>query len=180
MTIVTKTGDEGTTGLYGGDRISKDSPRIHAVGTVDELNAFLGLIRSEEGLSPSLHAQLHHLQHTLFRVGGDLATPLGKHEKEERISEKHVHEIERWIQEIEASLPAQTRFLLPGGSKISSLLHLARTVCRRAERFVVALMKDEDVNPQVRIFLNRLSDYLFVVARRVNIDAGVSEVEVEY
>jgi cob(I)alamin adenosyltransferase len=180
MTIVTKTGDTGTTGLFGGERRSKDDARIEAYGTVDECNAVLGIVLIQPNMPDDARKQLLHLQHLLFRVGGDLATPMGKHEKQERMSAKHVEELEEWIQEIEPSLPTQMAFILPGGSSLSAHLHLARTVCRRAERRVVTLARQEEVNEHAQIFLNRLSDYLFVLARKMNADSSIEDTKVEY
>ncbi len=178
--IVTKGGDKGETGLYGGRRVPKDHPRIRAVGAVDELNGFLGLAAAEPETPVPLRDDLNHLQHLLFRVGADLATPLDAKSRTNRIEDSHVKDLEARVTAIESTLPAQTKFLLPGGTRISATLHLARTVCRRAEREVVTLKREEAVNDQVGIFLNRLSDYLFLLARKANIDAGHSETEVRY
>ena len=180
MSIVTKTGDTGETGLFGGQRLPKDHPRIEAYGTVDELNAVLGIILSFKELPGSIQKRLTEIQHLLFRVGADLATPLSKKEKVDRIGEKHVAGIEVLIQQLETSLPEQTKFILPGGSESASFLHLARTVCRRAERLIVKMKSEEEINEQILILLNRLSDYLFLLARKVNSELGVADVEVEY
>lgn len=180
MSIVTGTGDEGMTGLFGGKRVSKDSKRIEAYGTVDELNAVIGLVLTEKDLQSDTRTQLEAIQHLLFRVGGDLATPLEKRAKEERMNGAHVQKVEEWIHELEATLPEQKTFILPGGSRSSALLHLARTVCRRAERCVVGLMKEEKINPSVRIFLNRLGDYFFLAARNENVKDGIEETGVKY
>lgn len=180
MSIVTKTGDKGTTGLFGGERRPKDDARIEAYGTVDECNAVLGIALARGDAPEEAKRQLLHIQHLFFRVGGDLATPLGKHEKQERVTEEHVREIEGWIQEIEPLLPPQTTFILPGGCALAADLHLARTVCRRAERRAVSLGGREDINPQVVILLNRLSDYFLVLARKMNAQAGAGDVQVEY
>ncbi|MBI1813102.1 cob(I)yrinic acid a,c-diamide adenosyltransferase [Candidatus Peregrinibacteria bacterium] len=179
MTIVTKTGDKGQTGLFGGKRIPKDYARIHAYGTVDELNAAIGVALAEEGFSRETRANLTRLQHLLFRVGGDLATPLATRAKQDRIGSSHVTEIDVWIFSLEALLPPQTQFILPGGNRRASLLHLARTVCRRAERWVVTLEKQEEINHDVLVFLNRLSDFLFLAARQAAIEEG-GEVTVRY
>ncbi len=179
MSIVTKTGDKGTSGLFGGQRVSKDSPRLHAYGTVDELNAVIGIIMANAPQTP-VSAQLLEIQHLLFRVGADLATPLSTKAKVDRIDATHTKKIEEWIDAYEKDLPPQTRFILPGGSPGSAYLHFARTVCRRAERWTVALSKEEAINPGVIIFLNRLSDYLFLLARFVNGKSGRGDVEVEY
>lgn len=180
MSIVTKTGDGGTTGLYGGMRMPKDHPRICAYGDVDELNAVLGVVRTSEGLSTSAQSQLTEIQHLLFRVGGDLATPLEQESKQERVSAKHVSHVEEWIRQIEGALTPQRAFILPGGTAAAAQLHLARTVCRRVERSIVRLQHVESVNLQVPVLLNRLSDYFFVLARKVNADAKVWDTEVKY
>lgn len=180
MSIVTKTGDGGTTGLYGGSRVSKDDARICAYGDIDELNAALGVVLTAPDLGSSAHHQLTELQHLLFRLGGDLATPVSQKEKEQRMSAEHVEKLEDWISKLEDSLAPQRAFILPGGTAAAAHLHLARTICRRAERSVVALQKKETVNLEVPVFLNRLSDYLFVLARKVNADAKVWDTEVRY
>ncbi len=180
MSIVTKTGDKGTTGLFGGERVAKHSPRLEAYGTVDELNAAFGIVLTSSGLTSSLRARLTSIQHMLFRVGGDLATPLQKKEKRERIGVADVRDLEEWITALESSLPPQRQFILPGGCPAAAHLHFARTVCRRAERRVTALATIEEINPQVQIYLNRLSDYLFVAAREANQKTGTGDVEVQY
>lgn len=180
MSIVTKTGDSGTTGLFGGKRVAKDSPRIVATGAVDELNAIIGLALCEQSMNWTIRDQLQQLQHLLFRLGADLATPIDAKAKQERMNDDHIGMIEQWISGLEKALPRQTAFLLPGGSKLASLLHVTRTVCRRAERCVVTLEKTEAINASVRIFLNRLSDYLFLAARKANAEKKMKETEVEY
>ncbi len=180
MSIVTKTGDKGTTGLFGGGRVPKNSPRLHAYGTVDELNAAIGVALTSADLSGALRVQLTSIQHLLFRVGGDLATPLAVKEKQERVGDDHIRMIEEWIAVLESSLPPQRQFILPGGSVVAAHLHLARTICRRAERWVCALGEKEVLNPCVQICLNRLSDYLFLAAREGNRTAGVGDSDVRY
>jgi cob(I)alamin adenosyltransferase len=180
MSIVTKTGDDGTTGLYGGSRVPKSSVRLHAYGTVDELNAVLGLALTEPALPEAIRIQLRFVQHSLFRVGADLATPADQGDKVPRVELKHVEELETWIKTIEPTLPLMRRFILPSGSRAGSFLHLARTICRRAERHVVELMEHENVNPHVQVYLNRLSDALFLAARHVNRHLGDEETPVEY
>jgi cob(I)alamin adenosyltransferase len=180
MSIVTKTGDKGETGLFGGDRVAKDATRIQAYGTVDELNALLGVVLSQEAVPLQGRRQVETIQHLLFRLGADLATPQNKTAKQDRINADHIAEMEMAIAELEKMLPEQTAFLLPGGCRASAFLHLARTVCRRAERHVVKLRREEEINVEVIIFLNRLSDYLFLLARKVNIEAGVAEEQVRY
>lgn len=178
MSIVTKTGDKGQTGLFGGKRVSKTHPRIHAYGSVDELNACLGVVLAEESLPVELHHQLLSTQRLLFVVGADLATPLESKAKIQRVLPTHIADVEEWIAAIESCLPTLTRFILPSGSRIGALLHQARTVCRRAERWVVGLGESETINVQVQVYLNRLGDYLFLVAREANRHAGAKEQEV--
>ncbi|MBI3331634.1 cob(I)yrinic acid a,c-diamide adenosyltransferase [Candidatus Peregrinibacteria bacterium] len=178
MSIVTRTGDKGKTGLFGGQRVSKASPRLHAYGTVDELNACLGVILAEPNVPDTVKDQLLKTQRLLFLVGADLATPLESAAKIARVESTHVLEVESWINRLEQTLPVLQRFILPSGSRLGALLHQARTVCRRAERWVVELGEKEPTNLQVQIYLNRLSDYLFVVAREANRSAGAPEIEV--
>ena len=180
MSIVTKTGDGGTTGLYGGARLPKDHPRICAYGDVDELNAVLGVVLTSTGLSTEARRQLTEIQHLLFRVGGDLATPLSQKVKQDRVAQEHVEMIEEWIRNLESSLTPQRSFILPGGTAAAAELHLARTVCRRAERSIVALQRCESVNMQVPVLLNRLGDYFFLLARKMNADAKVWDAAVRY
>ena len=178
MSIVTKTGDNGTTGLLGGSRVSKASPRLHTYGTVDELNAILGLVLTEEDLHDPTLSQLRSLQHTLFRLGADLSAPAPLHTP--RMTEEDVSSLDEWIAVLEQHLPPLQNFIVPGGCRAASLLHHARTVCRRAERWTVALAEEEDINPQARVYLNRLSDYLFLAARSVNHQREQRETAVEY
>lgn len=180
MSIVTKTGDKGTTALYGKGRVPKCSKRLHAYGTIDELNALIGLILVHSGQSPA-HFNLMTIQHMLFRAGADLATPNDvSGPTVQRMRPEDTAKIEGWITEIERSLPPQRTFLLPSGSHAGSFLHYARTVCRRTERWISDLARDEPVSPEVQIFMNRLGDYLFLLARKMNRDAGSPEVEVKY
>ena len=175
MKIYTKTGDSGETGLHGGTRVSKDGIRIEACGTIDELNACIGSVRSQIQDS-EIDAILHRIQNELFDIGADLAT-LETHPKAAnlRIPPSLTPGLEREIDWFEDQLPPLKNFILPGGSVGGAAVHLARTVCRRAERCVVALAKEEAVNPEVLIYLNRLSDLLFVLARVVNHRLGESE-----
>ena len=172
--IYTKTGDKGTTALGDGRRVPKDAPRIEAFGTVDELNAVLGLaalvIGDREGA-----ALLRTIQNDLFDLGADLCVPerpksgrVARARAPLRITEDHVRPLEQAIDRFNAALDPLTSFVLPGGTAASAWLHLARTVCRRAERRVVALGRKETLNPQSLIYMNRLSDLLFVMARRAN------------
>ncbi|MEX2117213.1 MAG: cob(I)yrinic acid a,c-diamide adenosyltransferase [Bacteroidota bacterium] len=172
MKIYTKKGDGGETSLFGGKRVPKNSIRIDAYGTVDELNSHLGFARTLNP-SPSEDADLQRLQETLFVLGADLATPAGG--KTKRIAEEDVSVLERSIDRLENDLPSLKNFILPGGSPLAAHLHIARTVCRRAERLVSALSRSEELSPYPLKFLNRLSDLLFVMARHANHVAGATE-----
>lgn len=177
MKIYTKTGDAGTTGLFGGPRVSKDDARICAYGSVDELNAVIGTARST-GLSPRLDGMLAKIQHQLFSIGAELATPEPEEHQLKWNNEPHVTELEGWIDGMEKDLPPLRNFILPGGSPQAAQLHLARTICRRVEREIVRLGHDRRVSDvsHIVIFLNRLSDLLFVMARFANHELGVSDV----
>jgi cob(I)alamin adenosyltransferase len=181
--IYTKTGDQGETGLVGGQRVPKDSDRIEAYGTVDELNACLGIIRSflkeipNRELIETVDPRIAKIQNLLFIVGSDLATPPGVTPPNRvYVQEKQVVELEHWMDAWQADLKPLPEFILPGGGKIASLLHLARTVCRRAERLAVRLSRKEQVGPEVVRYLNRLSDTFFVLARWVSLKLGEKEV----
>jgi cob(I)alamin adenosyltransferase len=175
--IYTKTGDSGTTGLLGGGRVAKDDLRIEAYGTVDELNAALGLVRASSP-DPEADLLLARIQDDLFAVGSALADPSPTGPFQGAIKAEHAARLESAIDAIEAELPPLTRFILPGGSLAAVHAHLARTICRRAERLVVklALQPDQHVSDSLIIYLNRLSDLLFVVARQLNHRAGVPDV----
>jgi len=168
--IYTKTGDSGETGLFGGDRVPKDSGRVEAYGTVDELNAYLGAAGAQLSAGDVLDC-LRRIQSELFDLGADLATPptvTTTTKQIPRIRDEHTARLEHWIDRFEEALPPLTRFILPSGSQAGATLHLARTVCRRAERRVVTLHHTEEINPEIIRYLNRLSDLLFVLARTVN------------
>ena len=168
MKIYTKTGDKGETGLFGGDRVPKDSPRIEAYGAVDELNSLLGIIRAI-GRNRKIDRILHGIQNDLFIVGADLATRKASNRMQvPRIGRRDIDSLENTIDSLEALLPPLKTFVLPGGSVAASHLHYARTVCRRAERSAVRLARTDDVNENILIYLNRLSDLLFVLARTAN------------
>lgn len=177
MKIYTKTGDDGSTGLLGRGRVAKDDPRIEAYGTVDELNAVLGIARSQ-GIDRESDAMVAQLQDQLFVLGSALADPSPTGPYHEAITGEHAACLEGWIDALEAELPPLHQFILPGGSPASAQLHLARTVCRRAERWVVKLARqpDEDVPLTLVVYLNRLSDLLFVLARAANHRAGVADI----
>jgi cob(I)alamin adenosyltransferase len=178
MKIYTKTGDTGETGLFAGPRVRKDDPRIEAYGTVDELNTILGLARCES-LPAEIDSFLAGVQNELFDLGAELATPDPKTRGTNLISNTQVTALEKAIDRFEANLPILKTFILPGGSRGAAWLHLARTVCRRAERRVVTLMhgQGENVSGTILVYLNRLSDLLFVLARAVNAAAGQADVK---
>jgi cob(I)alamin adenosyltransferase len=172
--IYTKTGDQGETGLGDGSRVAKDDPRVAAYGEVDELNAVLGLLLSDAGTrgAPAEHAELlRGIQNDLFDVGADLCRPQAADEKPAehlRVQPAQVVRLEATIDRLNEGLEPLRSFILPGGSSAAAWCHLARTVCRRAERAVVTLMRTQTVNQQALIYLNRLSDLLFVLARVLN------------
>ncbi len=176
--IYTRTGDSGETSLLGGRRVPKSDPRVAAYGDVDELNAWLGFVRSSLR-DPQLEPMLEHLQRDLFAVGARLADPA--HRIAERVAkaavgDDDVRRVEFWIDQLDGELPPLRRFILAGGSAAGAGLHVARTVCRRAERAIVALGSDA-VEPEVIVFVNRVSDLLFVMARVANHRAGLPETE---
>jgi cob(I)alamin adenosyltransferase len=175
--IYTKTGDEGITGLLGNRRVPKDDIRIEAYGTIDELNAVLGLIHAQE-VDSATCTLVSELQNELFVVGSALADPDPKGRYHSAIGPEHVQRLERWIDELESELPPLTCFILPGGSPAGAKLHLSRTVCRRAERLVVGLARQPGaaVPSTLIVYLNRLSDLLFVMARVVNHRAQVADI----
>lgn len=165
--IYTRTGDDGSTGLGDGTRVPKDSPRVEAYGTVDELNSALGVVLTTT-LPAEVRDALGRLQHELFDLGGELCVP-GR----AAITEGHVARLEQTLDALNATLAPLKEFVLPGGSQPAASLHFARTICRRAERRVVTLARSESVNPHALKYLNRLSDLLFVAARYVNsVDAA--------
>lgn len=175
MKIYTKTGDSGETTLYSGQRVSKDDPFIIALGSVDECNSAIGTAVSFMRSLPSLKStcdQLEIIQHTLFDLGAALATPrtrAGANKIERtRFDHEGIEQLENWIDEMEQTLPELRTFILPGGHQAGAFLHLARSICRRAEREVIPISKNADVSKNVTIYLNRLSDYLFVCSRYVN------------
>lgn len=179
MKIYTKTGDRGETSLFGGERVPKDNIRIQAYGTVDELNSIIGIAISESA-SAEIKDILCNVQNTLFTLGSDLASPKEKEKKSfviPRIEKAHIDKLETFIDAIEYKLPELKNFILPGGTKAASFLHFARTVCRRAEREAVSLQNLVDIGPNPVIYLNRLSDLLFVLARFENLSSGHPDVD---
>lgn len=176
MKLYTKTGDDGTTGLFGGGRVPKASPRVDAYGTVDETNAFIGMARTTR-LDPAIDAVLAHVQEDLFTLGAELACVPGKEAKlaATPLGEADITRLEAAIDAADGACPPLASFVLPGGSPQAAALHIARTVCRRAERAVLGL-HDGPVRREVVIYLNRLSDLLFALARQSNVVAGVPDV----
>jgi cob(I)alamin adenosyltransferase len=176
--IYTKTGDQGQTHLAGGQRVAKDSLRIECYGSVDELNAFVGMacVTAKEAV-PELAPILLRVQHELFNLGSILATrPEDVHARQARITTAEVEQLEREIDASNADLEPLRSFVLPGGSRLNAELHACRTICRRAERIAVALAHEESVPPEAIQYLNRLSDAFFVWSREVNHKLGVPEV----
>ena len=178
MKIYTKTGDAGDTGLFGGGRVAKSHPRVEAYGDVDELNAALGVVRAIESM-PRIDDPLLLVQRDLFAIGALLATPdrdkMRQHLEKARIDDARVAELEHTIDECDTELEALRAFILPGGTPKAAALHVARTVCRRAERRVVELSASTEIPPLVVIYLNRLSDLLFTLARVANHRGGAVE-----
>ncbi len=177
MKIYTKTGDDGNTSLFGGERVHKNDLRINAYGTIDELNAIIGVVISDE-INDEIKIELRKIQNTLFFIGSELATPENvKSELIKKISISDTETIEKLIDEFDDKLPQLKNFILPGGSKGSSNLHFARTICRRAERILVELNIKENINRNLLVYLNRLSDLLFVFARYENFVTSTPEIE---
>jgi cob(I)alamin adenosyltransferase len=174
MKIYTKKGDSGETSLFGGQRVSKSSLRIEAYGTVDELNSVLGVAASYQ-IDSRTKELLDQIQIQLFILGSDLATPPSKKIKIDRIGESEINFLEEAIDELEEHLEPLKSFILPGGSPSGANLHVGRTVCRRAERLAVECAKDDEISESAIKYLNRLSDFLFVVARFENKQSGNEE-----
>ncbi|WP_455206244.1 cob(I)yrinic acid a,c-diamide adenosyltransferase [Kaarinaea lacus] len=168
--IYTRTGDKGTTGLSDGSRVAKDHARITAIGDVDELNSVIGIILAQK-LDEHIHSTLTNIQHNLFNLGGELSLPgypLIKHQ--------HVTYIETRLDDLNKNLPPLKDFVLPGGTLTAAFVHQARSVCRRAERSLVSLKSQENVSDSVMQYINRLSDFLFVLARHINKQSGQSDI----
>jgi cob(I)alamin adenosyltransferase len=180
MKIYTKTGDKGDTGLFGGGRVPKNHPRVDAYGDVDELNSTVGVVMATQPLA-RIDDILAPIQHDLFAIGALLATPdvekMHKHLEKARIDDARIAELEHAIDDGDAELEPLKAFVMPGGTPKSAALHIARTVCRRAERKVVGLAVETEIPHLVVIYLNRLSDLLFTLARVANKRGGVGEVE---
>jgi cob(I)alamin adenosyltransferase len=175
MKIYTKTGDDGTTSLFSGGRVNKTHLRVEAYGTVDELNSVIGVARAHQP-HPQTDAWLERVQTQLFHLGADLSTPLdAKSDWVIRMDANTVRWLEETIDRMTADLPELKNFILPGGSLAAAQLHVARTVCRRVERLVVGLQAHEPISDHALVYLNRLSDFLFTLARWENLQAGVAE-----
>ena len=179
MKIYTKTGDSGQTGLFGGGRVSKDDPRVEAYGDVDELNAVIGTARSVETM-PRIDEVLVPIQRDLFSIGALLSTPdldkMHDHLAKAQIDDTRIADLEHAIDDCDKELEPLRAFIVPGGSPKAAALHVARTVCRRAERRVISLQRNVEIPPIVVIYLNRLSDLLFSLARVANSRSGAGEV----
>lgn len=177
MKIYTRTGDTGTTGLIGGSRVKKNDLRLEAYGTVDELNSFLGVVRS---LQTDGHADeiLAKIQNKLFVIGAHLATEdsMSLIKKQMPVVESDILGLENEMDEMNEQLPELRNFILPGGCQATSFCHVARTVCRRAERLIVELTEKVEVDPKLIVYINRLSDYLFVLSRKVSMDQKAAEI----
>ena len=184
MKIYTKTGDKGTTALFGGTRVKKYNLRIDSYGTVDELNSYIGLIKDQE-ISETIKESLLKIQNELFTLGAMLATPPDKETLKSgrerlnipKIDENSILFLENEIDKMEQELPQMTHFILPGGHQAVSFCHVARCVCRRSERLSVELNDQEMINNDILKYLNRLSDYLFVLARKLSKDLSVAEIK---
>lgn len=168
--IYTRTGDDGTTGLGDGSRVDKDDPRVEAIGAVDELNSAIGVLLTH-GLPDTVHSSLTGIQHRLFDIGGEFSIP-----GTTCITTEQVEQLEQTLDELNADLPALKEFILPGGTGAAAACHMARVVCRRAERRTYSLGKQATINPVSLKYLNRLSDLLFVMARHLNKQAGEPDV----
>ncbi|WP_407323946.1 cob(I)yrinic acid a,c-diamide adenosyltransferase [Tenacibaculum maritimum] len=184
MKIYTKTGDKGTTALFGGTRVPKNHLRIECYGTVDELNSYIGLIRDQQ-ISKDIQNDLLKIQNDLFTLGAMLATPPEKETlkngKERlnipKINHTSINFLEKQIDHINKALPQMTHFILPGGHQTVSFCHISRCICRRTERLAVALNEEEAINNDILMYLNRLSDYLFILARKLTQDLSAEEVK---
>ena len=175
--LYTRTGDNGTTSLVDGSREMKDCARIEAYGDIDELSSALGLVASGKKCPDEIKGEILHIQHLMFEIGGYLATPVGEgQEPKLNGMEEETVKIEGWIDSLDERTPKIRSFVLPGGSEESCRCHMARTICRRAERKMISLSKESFVDPGVISYVNRLSDYLFILARYMNFICGVEEI----
>lgn len=176
MKVYTRTGDSGTTSLVGGTRVSKTDPRLEAYGTVDELNSWLGLLDASEAVPAPAHTTLRAAMNLLFNVGSSLATEPSSAWQPEPFPDTVTIDLENAIDALEQNLPHHNRFILPGGHADAARANIARTVARRAERRILALAAVEKVDPAIIRYVNRLSDYLFVLSRAINAEAGKEEI----
>lgn len=176
--LYTRTGDTGQTSLVGGQRIDKTDQRLEAYGTIDELSSSLGVVAGDKSCHDEVKGQLREIQNELFNLGAYLATAVkpGTEPKCETIDAAKIQELEGWIDALDEQTPKIQSFVLPGGVSAAAATHMARTICRRAEREIIALSKNEYVDPQVMTYVNRLSDYLFAAARFINFMAGEQEI----
>ena len=172
--LYTRTGDMGTTSLVDGSRTNKDTLRVDTYGDVDELSSSLGMVASEKACPEEIKGEIEHVQHLLFEIGAYIATPAPCQPVKNLSSE--TEKLEGWIDSLDERVPKMRSFILPGGSEAASRCHVARTVCRRAERKITALSRESEVDPEVIGFINRLSDYLFIAARYLNFIQGVEDV----
>ena len=175
--IYTRTGDKGTTSLVGGKRVSKTDPRLDAYGTIDELNSFIGLMLSVMDGKAETRENIRWIQQKLFNIGGCLATDTTSFQLPDscKVLQEDVEHMEHMIDALQEGLPEQKSFILPGGTQAASYAHVARTVCRRAERIILSLPESAKAPSELLQYINRLSDYLFVLARRINYFSGVDE-----
>lgn len=176
--LYTRSGDQGTTSLVGGTRINKECARIEAYGTLDEFSSFLGVVLSDPQCSEEVRMQLLRVQNTLFDLGGYLACEVkpGETPAAWGLCEEDIAEVEKWIDRLDAEVPKVRAFVLPGGTLLAAHTHVARSVCRRAERRIIALSRQEYVCPLLLKYINRLSDWLFILARHFNHTAGIKEI----
>jgi cob(I)alamin adenosyltransferase len=175
MKIYTKTGDGGTTSLFGGGRVTKDSLRVEAYGKADELNSMLGVVLTENPPA-DISKKILRIQGEIFVLGADLATPINLKVKVPRINKNYISRLEKEIDRMEKDLPKLKNFILPGGGKVGSRLHLARSVSRCLERILVTLDRTDKINPKILPYINRLSDWLYVLARHANYTQNFKEV----
>lgn len=174
--IYTKTGDKGKTSLLGGKKVAKSHERIDAYGNVDELNSFIGLLKDQEAVEMRIEQQLYWIQETLFSLGSILATESGfKGFELPKITQIEITQLEQWIDHYDNQLPKLKNFILPGGHQTVSLCHVCRTVCRRTERGISKLAEQEELDKHILPFINRLSDYFFILARKLSKDLKVPE-----
>lgn len=176
--LYTRTGDSGTTSLVGGARIAKDSVRLEAYGTLDEFSSFLGCVLSDPKCTEEVKGQLIGVQNMLFNLGGYLASEVPEGEKPAAwgLTPDHIRQLEGWIDSLDEQTPKVNAFVLPGGCMLAAKTHVARAVCRRAERRIITLANQDYVDPALISYINRLSDYLFILARYFNFMEGVAEI----